>query len=124
MLIDSGEKVNKFYEERLKYLNEPKYELERNSKLLKEIEEKNYLFKKYENLEKDNKKLSRDVELKQKNNISYIDMIFDLEHKIKEDQAKIRDLFNKFENNIEANMDNLDKKVTDEENKMSAKLNK
>ena len=51
-------------------------------------------------------------------------MIFDLERKIKEDQAKIRDLFNKFENNIEANMDNLDKKVTDEENKMSAKLNK
>ena len=110
MLIDSGEKVNKFYEERLKYLNELKYELERNSKLLKEIEEKKFLFKKYENLEKDNKKLSRDVELKQKNNISYIDMIFDLERKIKEDQAKIRDLFNKFENNIEANMDNLDKK--------------
>ena len=40
MLIDSGEKVDKFYEERLKYLNELKYELERNSKLLKEIEEK------------------------------------------------------------------------------------
>ena len=80
--------------------------------------------KRYENLKKDNKKLSRDVELKQKNNMSYIDTIFDLERKIKEDQAKICNILNKFENNMEASMDNLDQKVTDEENKMSAKLNK
>ena len=64
------------------------------------------------------------VELKEKNNMSYINMIFDLECKIKEDQAKIRDILNKFENNMGASMDNLDKKVADEENKMSAKLNK
>ena len=38
MLIDSGKKINKFYQERLKYFNELKYELERNSKLLEEIE--------------------------------------------------------------------------------------
>ena len=47
MLIDSGEKINKFYQERLKYLNELKYKLERNSKLLKEIEEKdNFIYEK------------------------------------------------------------------------------
>ena len=31
ILIDSGEKINKFFQERLKYLNELKYELEKNS---------------------------------------------------------------------------------------------
>ena len=62
--------------------------------------------KKYENLEKDNKKISRDVEFKQKNNMSYTDMIFDLERKTKEDEAKIRNILNKFENNMEASMDN------------------
>ena len=62
--------------------------------------------KKYENLEKDNKKISRDVEFKQKNNMSYTDMIFDLERKTKEDEAKIRNILNKFENNMEASIDN------------------
>ena len=62
--------------------------------------------KKYENLEKDNKKISRDVEFKQKNNMSYTDMIFDLERKTKEDEAKIHNILNKFENNMEASMDN------------------
>ena len=56
--------------------------------------------------------------------MSYIYTTFDLERKIKEDQAKICDILNKFENNMEDSMDNLDKKVTDKENKMSAKLNK
>ena len=52
MLIDSGEKINKFYQERLKYLNELKYELERNSKLLKEIEEKdNFIYEQTDILE-------------------------------------------------------------------------
>ena len=199
MLIDSGKKINKFYQERLKYFNELKYELERNSKLLEEIEKqdnficeqnrhirdyvnqsatriglsdqdldrlnnltqeysdtideykqklidekikcdrdidnfknyfytekelKEYLSKRYENLEEDNKKLNKDIELKQKDNMSYIDKIFNLENKIKKDQYKICNMLNKFNDNMENDRNNLYETFREYDNKINAKLNK
>ena len=40
ILDESGKKINKFYQERLKYFNEFRYELERNSRI---IEQRDYL---------------------------------------------------------------------------------
>ena len=34
ILDESGEKINKFYQEKLKYYNELEYEMERNSKII------------------------------------------------------------------------------------------
>ena len=40
------------------------------------------------------------------------------------DNDKVFDVLNKFKNNMEFEIDNLDKMVTDKENKWSTKLNK
>ena len=36
ILNDAGKKINNFYQEKLKYHNELKYEIERNSKIIKQ----------------------------------------------------------------------------------------
>ena len=72
------------------------------------------LLKKYENLEKDNKKLSREIKLEERNRMIYIDKISDLDSKIIKDQAKIRKVLNKFNDNMDNDMNNLYEKVTNE----------
>ena len=42
ILNDAGKKINKFYQEKSKYHNEPKYEIERNSEIIKQ---RNYIFR-------------------------------------------------------------------------------
>ena len=58
----------------------------------------------------DNKKLKEPIEI-------YDDMV-------KENQDKIYDMSNKFENNMENSMNNLFKKVTDKVNNLNARLSK
>ena len=47
ILDEAGNKINKFYQERLKYFNDLNYELEKNSELLKKIRKKESLLNDY-----------------------------------------------------------------------------
>ena len=96
MLIDSGKKINKFYQERLKYFNELKYELERNSKLLKEIEKQDNLIYKQNRHIKDNVNesatrigiLNRDLDRLNNLNQEYLDTIDEYKQKLIDEKIK------------------------------------
>ena len=75
-------------------------------------------------LKKITKKLNKDIELKQKDNMSYIDKIFNLENKIKKDQYKICNMLNKFNDNMENDRNNLYETFREYDNKINAKLNR
>ena len=86
ILDESGKKINKFYQERLKYFNEFRYELERNSRI---IEERNDLLRDIirhtgddinENRTKINV-LERDLERLNNLNQEYLDKINNLNQK-------------------------------------------
>ena len=84
MLDESGKSINKFYQEKLKYHNELKYELERNSKIIKQRDD---IFKDIiRHTENDESKnqisidvLNRDVERLNNLNEKYIDKINNLD---------------------------------------------
>ena len=80
ILNDAGKKINKFYQEKSKYHNELKYEIERNSEIIKQ---RNDIFREIArhtmNDESDKKisinVLNRDIERLIKLNNEYIDKI-------------------------------------------------
>ena len=72
---------------------------------------KEKLLKRYENLEEDNKKLSKSIELITRNNDCLIDKINNLKDEVTKDQAKIRDMLNKFNDDMDKNMNNLYEKL-------------
>ena len=72
---------------------------------------KEKLLKRYENLEEDNKKLSKSIELITRNNDCLIDKINNLKDEVTKDQAKIRDMLNEFNDDMDKNMNNLYEKL-------------
>ena len=83
ILDEAGKKINKFYQEQLKYSNDLNYELEKNPELLKNIREKESLINDYimhirDNPNQDRLKidvLNRDIERLNNLNINYLDKI-------------------------------------------------
>ena len=72
-------------------------------------------------LEEDNEHMKQLVSDLRDNNSELIDKIYDINGKAKEDQAKTRDALDKFKDDMETNMDNLNEKVTNKKNEHSAK---
>ena len=62
--------------------------------------------------------------MSRRNSDYLIKEINNIENNVTKDEVKIRDVLNKFNDNIKNNMHNLYKKVKYEENKWSAKLDK
>ena len=68
------------------------------------------LLKRHENLEEDNKKLKKSIELIARNNY-LTDKINNLKDEVTKDQAKICDMLNKFNDHMGNNVNNLYEKV-------------
>ena len=68
------------------------------------------LLKRHENLEEDNKKLKKSIELIARNNY-LTDKINNLKDEVTKDQAKICDMLNKFNGDMGNNVNNLYEKV-------------
>ena len=72
-------------------------------------------------LEEDNEHMKQLISDLRDNNSELIDKIYDINGKAKGDQAKTRDALDKFKDDMETNMDNLNEKVTNKKNEHSAK---
>ena len=64
------------------------------------------------NLMDDNKKLKKSIDLIEKNNDYLIKENNDIQDKVKKEEVKIRDMLNKFNDNMKNNMSNLYKEIT------------
>ena len=73
-------------------------------------------------LENDNKKLKESINLIERNNNYLIKENNDIQDKVKKDEVKIRDMLNKFNDNMKNNMSDLYKEVNYKKNELSAKL--
>ena len=108
MLIDSGEKINKFYQERLKYINELKYELEKNPELLEEIEKTdNFIYEQNWQIRDDVNEseinidvLNRDLDRLNNLNQEHLDTINEYKQKLIDEKAKYDEDINSFKNDI------------------------
>ena len=60
----------------------------------------------------DNKKLKKSIDLIEKNNNYLIKENNDIQDNVKKDEVKIRNMLNKFNDNMKNNMSNLYKEVT------------
>ena len=86
ILDESGERINKFYQEKLKYYNELEYEIERNSKIIEKRDDLLYDISRHirDDINKNeiNKNvLERDVERLNNLNKEYLDKINNLNNK-------------------------------------------
>ena len=105
ILDESGKKINKFYQEKLKYHNELKYELETNSKIIKQRDD---IFKDIirhtENDESEKQisidVLSRDVERLNNLNEKYIDKNNNLDKEYLNKKNKYKKEINKLKDNL------------------------
>ena len=108
ILNDAGKKINKFYQEKSKYYNELKYEIERNSEIIKQ---RNDIFREIArhtiNDESDEQisinVLNRDIERLINLNNEYIDKIKyldDLNEKKLNKEKKIYRKINELKNNL------------------------
>ena len=62
-------------------------------------------------LENDNKKLKESIDLIERNNNYLIKENNNIQDKVKKDEVKIRDMLNKFNDNMKNNLSNLYKEV-------------
>ena len=75
-------------------------------------------------LENDNEKLKESIDLIESNNNYLIEEYNEIQDKVKKDEVKIRDMLNKFNDNMINNMSNLYKKFKHKKSFFSAKLDK
>ena len=75
-------------------------------------------------LKVNNKKLRKSINLIKNNNEYLIKENNEIQDKVKEDEAKIRDMLNKFNDNMKSDMSNLSKEVKYKKNELSARLDK
>ena len=103
---------------RIQYLEDAEEEsLEIMGELKNELDK----LKKKKNLKDDNKKLKKSIDLIKKNNDCLIKENNEIQDKVTKDQVKIRNILNKFNDNMKNNMSNLYKEVNYE--KISGALN-
>ena len=69
------------------------------------------LLERYENLKDDNKELKTSIDLSRRNNKYFIEKINNLNNNVTKNQVKILDMLNKFNDDMQNNMNNLYEKV-------------
>ena len=69
------------------------------------------LLERYENLKNDNKELKTSIDLSRRNNKYFIEKINNLNNNVTKNQVKIHDMLNKFNDDMQNNMNNLYEKV-------------
>ena len=85
---------------------------EESSETIYNLNNKLYKLKNKEKfLENDNKKLKESINLIERNNNYLIKENNDIQDKVKKDEVKIRDMLNKFNDNMKNNMSDLYKEV-------------